>query len=87
MTRRASTFAFAVLLAGSLLPAVPARADELSGTAKRMNRAFAGAPPSGYVTPVHLVTTDNIQFDGGPNNIFDPDNGYRDQYAKTWGKK
>ena len=50
-----------------------------------MNRAFAGAPPSGYVTPVHLVTMDNIQFDGGPNNIFDPDNGYRDQYKRIWG--
>jgi len=50
-----------------------------------MNRAFAGAPPSGYVTPVHLVTPDNIQVDGGPNNIFDPDNGYRDQYKKIWG--
>jgi ribose transport system substrate-binding protein len=50
-----------------------------------MNRAFAGAPPSGYVTPVHVVTQDNIQFDGGPNNIFDPDNGYRDQYKKIWG--
>jgi ribose transport system substrate-binding protein len=50
-----------------------------------MNRAFAGQPPSGYVTPVHLVTSDNIQFDGGPNNIFDPDNGYRDQYKQIWG--
>jgi len=47
--------------------------------------AFAGAPPSGYVTPVHLVTQDNIDSDGGPNNIFDPDNGYRDQYKKIWG--
>jgi ribose transport system substrate-binding protein len=50
-----------------------------------MNRAFAGQPPSGYVTPVHLVTGDNIQFDGGPNNIFDPDNAYRDEYKKIWG--
>jgi len=50
-----------------------------------LNRAFAGAPPSGYVTPVHLVTVDNIGVDGGPNNIFDPDNGYRDQYRKIWG--
>jgi ribose transport system substrate-binding protein len=54
-------------------------------TIDEMNRAFAGAPPSGYVTPVHLVTQDNIQFDGGPNNIFDPDNGYRDQYKQIWG--
>ena len=50
-----------------------------------MNRYFAGQAPSGYVTPVHLVTADNIEFDGGPNNIFDPDNGYRDQYRKIWG--
>jgi ribose transport system substrate-binding protein len=50
-----------------------------------MNRAFAGAPPSDYVTPVHLVTVDNIGVDGGPNNIFDPDNGYRDQYKAIWG--
>jgi ribose transport system substrate-binding protein len=50
-----------------------------------MNRFFAGQPPSGYVTPVHVVTADNIQYDGGPNNIFDPDNGYRDQYRAIWG--
>jgi len=50
-----------------------------------MNRAFAGVEPSGYVTPVHLVTVDNIGVDGGPNNIFDPDNGYRDVYKKIWG--
>lgn len=51
-----------------------------------LNRAFAGAPPSGYFAPVHLVTKDNIEFDGGPKNIFDPDNGYRDAYKKIWGK-
>jgi ribose transport system substrate-binding protein len=51
----------------------------------QINRAFAGQPPSTYVTPVHVVTVDNIQYDGGSNNIFDPDNGYRDQYKKIWG--
>jgi ribose transport system substrate-binding protein len=50
-----------------------------------MNRSFAGQPPSGYVTPVHLVTKDNIGYDGGPNNVFDPDNGYRDHYRRIWG--
>ena len=40
---------------------------------------------SGYVPGVHLVTPDNIAFDGGPKNIFDPDNGYRDEYKKIWG--
>jgi len=51
-----------------------------------LNRAFAGQPESGYVAPVHLVTKDNIQYDGGPNNLFDPDNGYRDHYKAIWGK-
>jgi ribose transport system substrate-binding protein len=50
-----------------------------------LNRAFAGEAPSGYVTPVHLVTKENIEFDGGPNNLFDPDNNYRDEYKKIWG--
>ena len=51
------------------------------------NRAFAGEKPSGYVTPAHLVTKDNIEFDGGPDNMFDPQNGYQDQYRKIWGVK
>jgi ribose transport system substrate-binding protein len=50
-----------------------------------LNRAFAKEPWSGYVSGIHLVTADNIQFDGGPNNVFDPDNGYRDAYKKIWG--
>jgi ribose transport system substrate-binding protein len=51
-----------------------------------LNRAFAGQAPSGYVAPVHLVTKDNIQYDGGPHNIYDPDNGYRSRYKAIWGK-
>jgi ABC-type sugar transport system substrate-binding protein len=52
-----------------------------------LNRAFNKAPWSGYVSTIHLVTPDNIAFDGGPRNIFDPDNGYRDQYKNIWGVK
>ena len=55
-------------------------------TIDELNRAFAKAPWSGYVTPIQVVTPDNIAFDGGPKNNFDPDNGYRDQYKKMWGK-
>jgi len=51
-----------------------------------LNRAFAGAPWSGYVSPLHVVTSQNVEFDGGPKNSFDPDNGYRDHYKKIWGK-
>ncbi len=46
------------------------------------NRAFAGQPASGYVAPVHLTTTDNV----GTTTSWDPQNGYRDQYQKIWGK-
>lgn len=50
-----------------------------------LNRAFAGEEWSGYVSQIHLVTPENIAFDGGPDNVFDPDNGYRDEYRKIWG--
>ncbi len=51
-----------------------------------LNRAFAGEKWSGYVSPLHVVTPDNIAYDGGPDNRFDPENGYRDEYKKIWGK-
>lgn len=50
-----------------------------------LNRAFAGEEATDYVTPVHLVTQENIEFDGGPDNVFDPDNNYRDEYQAIWG--
>jgi ribose transport system substrate-binding protein len=37
------------------------------------------------VPPVHLFTPDNVDKDGGAQNIFDPGNGYRDHYKKIWG--
>lgn len=51
-----------------------------------LNRAFVGEKWSGYVSPLHVVTPDNIAYDGGPDNRFDPENGYRDEYKKIWGK-
>jgi ribose transport system substrate-binding protein len=55
-------------------------------TIDEMNRAFAGAPPSGFVAPVHLFVHANIDADGGKGNIYDPGNNYRDAYRKIWGK-
>lgn len=51
------------------------------------NRAFAGQPPSGYVTPAHLITKDNIGNDGGSQNHYDPQNGYQGHYKAIWGVK
>ena len=55
--------------------------------ADELNRAFAHEKWSGFVPGVHLVTAANIAYDGGPKNVFDPDNGYRDQYKTIWGVK
>lgn len=49
------------------------------------NRALSGVDWSGYVAPTHLVTKDNIGTNGGPNNIYDPDNAYTDVYKRIWG--
>jgi ribose transport system substrate-binding protein len=51
-----------------------------------LNRAFAEQPWSGFVPLIHLVTAENIAYDGGPNNVFDPDNHYREYYEAIWGK-
>ncbi len=49
-----------------------------------LNRAFAGMEWSGFQSPLHVVTPANIEFDGGPDNRFDPGNGYRDSYKAIW---
>ena len=49
------------------------------------NRALSGAEWSGFVAPTHLVTKENIGTNGGPDNVYDPDNGYRDVYKRIWG--
>jgi ribose transport system substrate-binding protein len=51
-----------------------------------LNRAFAAQPPSGFVPPPHLFVASNLDRDGGPNNVYEPENGYKDVYKKIWGK-
>jgi ribose transport system substrate-binding protein len=48
------------------------------------NRTLPGQDWSGYVAPTHLVTNDNIGTNGGPNNVYDPDNGYTEVYKRIW---
>ncbi|MBX2881246.1 MAG: substrate-binding domain-containing protein [Granulosicoccus sp.] len=49
-----------------------------------MNRAIQGQDCSGYVTSPAVVDTDGAVA-MGDSPIFDPDNGYREAYAKIWG--
>ena len=51
-----------------------------------LNRAFAGQPPSGFVPPPHLFIASNLDRDGGPNNFYEPENGYKGIYKTIWGK-
>jgi ribose transport system substrate-binding protein len=49
-----------------------------------MNRLLAGESVTGTVFPVHLVTAENINADGGDRLVYDPANGYRDIYRRIW---
>lgn len=49
-----------------------------------LNRLFAGEPVTGFVAPTKLVIPQNVDADGGVNNIFDPENGYREAFAANW---
>ncbi len=51
-----------------------------------LNRLLAHQPVTGHVVPVHLVTSENVAFDGGPRLRFDPDNGYREAYRRIWAR-
>lgn len=52
-----------------------------------LNRAFAGDPPSSYVTPLHLVVKSDVNLDGGTHDVFNPDNDYEGHYEAIWGVK
>jgi ribose transport system substrate-binding protein len=49
-----------------------------------MNRLLAGQAVTQFVFPVHLVTAENVDKDGGDRLLYDPDNGYRDIYRHIW---
>jgi ribose transport system substrate-binding protein len=51
-----------------------------------LNSVFAGQPPSRFVPPPHLFTASNLNRDGGPDNLYEPENGYKKVYKKIWGK-
>jgi ribose transport system substrate-binding protein len=49
-----------------------------------LNRALNGVEWSGYTSPLHVVTADNIAYDGGPDDLFDPQNNYRKEFMRIW---
>ncbi|MFZ6760565.1 substrate-binding domain-containing protein [Undibacterium sp. Ji50W] len=52
-----------------------------------LNRAFSGVEPSGFISSsAHLVTAQNIAYDGGQKNTFEPGNDFRNHYLRYWSK-
>lgn len=51
------------------------------------NRAFNKQPPSGFVQPPYVVTTANVDAEGGKTNVFIPSNDYVKHYLSNWGVK
>ncbi len=83
-----SPSAFQRIRVGSYQNATVAEPLRLHGwqLVDELNRVFAGEPVSGYTNPVHLVIKENIAFDGGGDDLYDPDNGYKETYRSIWGK-
>jgi ribose transport system substrate-binding protein len=81
-----SAAAFMRIRAGAFQTATVAEPLNLHGwqLVDELNRLLAGQPVSGYVIPVHLVTRENIHYEGGLHFRYDPDNGYREIYRRIW---
>lgn len=81
-----SPSAFMRIQAGSFQTGTVAEPLNLHGwqLVDELNRLFARQPVNGYVVPVHLVSRENVDFDGGKRYLYDPDNGYREAYRRIW---
>jgi ribose transport system substrate-binding protein len=81
-----SAAAFMRIRAGSYQTGTVAEPLNMQGwqIVDELNRLFAGQPVSGFVAPVHLVTSANIDAEVGSSRVYDPDNDYRDAYRRIW---
>jgi ribose transport system substrate-binding protein len=81
-----SPAAFMRIKAGTFQYGTVAEPLNLQGwqLADELNRLLSGQSVSGYVIPPHLVTPENIAYDGGSRMEFDPDNDYRKIYRHIW---
>jgi ribose transport system substrate-binding protein len=50
-----------------------------------LNRAIKHDKPDPYVTPIHIVVKQDVNSDGGKQNIYNPANGYQKKYERIWG--
>lgn len=50
-----------------------------------LNRHFNGQEVVSFIPDVYLVTSDNVDAEGGDKNLFIPSNNFEEEYLKTWG--
>jgi ribose transport system substrate-binding protein len=81
-----SASAFVRIRSGTYQTATVAEPLNMQGwqMADELNRLFMRQPVSGFVTPVSLVTRDELAKAGQDTLVFDPPNGYRDAYRRIW---
>nr|WP_297355955.1 substrate-binding domain-containing protein [uncultured Caldimonas sp.] len=81
-----SASAFVRIRSGAYQTATVAEPLNMQGwqMADELNRLFMGHPVTGFVTPVSLVTRDELVTAGAETLVFDPPNGYRDVYRRIW---
>lgn len=79
--------AYARIRAGQYQTATVSEPIELQAyqVIDELNRAFAKAPPSGFVQPPYLVTRANVNAEGGAKDIFVPANHFKAHYLRLWG--
>jgi ribose transport system substrate-binding protein len=49
------------------------------------NRAFHKLPPTGFAPTPYLLTHENVDTQGGKDDVFVPENGFAHQYETIWG--
>jgi ribose transport system substrate-binding protein len=81
-----SASAFVRIRSGTYQTATVAEPLNMQGwqMADELNRLFMQRPVSGFITPVTLVTRDQLARAAGATLGLDPQNGYRDAYRRIW---
>ncbi|MDR1915722.1 MAG: substrate-binding domain-containing protein [Synergistaceae bacterium] len=50
-----------------------------------LNRYFNGKEQYVWSPSLHIVTKNNVNIEGVPENVWDPSNGFAEEYRKIWG--
>jgi ribose transport system substrate-binding protein len=64
---------------------IPQSPEQLAYQAvDELNRAFNNEKPTGFAQPLHLVTENNVEENGGKENKYSGTEGFQEQYEAIW---